>query len=127
MSKKWCQYCRVNIDYNKEAIRRHEETRLHVQNKEREIKHQRREAKKEHNKDPASHKTLTHSKDAPSNPAQAKGVNKEPHVPKVPVSHEKKEEMNKMKAEYMDQVKTAIHSFIAEKTQGKFGAVIDYP
>ena len=29
MSKKWCEYCRVNIDYNREAIRKHEESKLH--------------------------------------------------------------------------------------------------
>jgi hypothetical protein len=32
-----------------------------------------------------------------------------------------------MKAEVMDSVKSKLHSFIAEKTHGKFGANIEYP
>lgn len=33
----------------------------------------------------------------------------------------------KMKAEAMDSIKSKIHTFIAQKTQGRFGADISYP
>lgn len=35
--------------------------------------------------------------------------------------------MMKMKAEAMDSIKASIHTFIAKKTEGKFGADIEYP
>lgn len=45
--KKWCEYCRINIDYNKKAIQEHEETRLHIQNKDKQIKFDRHKLRKE--------------------------------------------------------------------------------
>ncbi len=39
--KKWCEYCRINISYNKKDIQDHEQTRLHLQNKQRTIKFER--------------------------------------------------------------------------------------
>ena len=39
--KKWCEYCRINLNYNKKEIQEHEQTRLHLQNKQRHIKHER--------------------------------------------------------------------------------------
>ena len=35
--------------------------------------------------------------------------------------------LKRMKVEAMDEIKTKIHTFIAQKTEGKFGAVIEYP
>jgi len=35
--KKWCEYCRINLSYNKKDIQEHEETRLHLRNKQKSI------------------------------------------------------------------------------------------
>lgn len=45
--KKWCEYCRINLPYNKKDIQEHEETRLHLQNKQRAIKFQRMSIQRE--------------------------------------------------------------------------------
>lgn len=39
--KKWCEYCRINLPYNKKDIQEHEETRLHLRNKQKTIQFQR--------------------------------------------------------------------------------------
>jgi hypothetical protein len=39
--KKWCEYCRINIGFSKKEIQEHEETRMHLQNKQKEIIFQR--------------------------------------------------------------------------------------
>ena len=38
---KWCEYCRINLPYNKKDIQAHEETRMHLQNKQKAIKFER--------------------------------------------------------------------------------------
>jgi len=39
--KKWCEFCRINISYTKKDIEAHEATRLHLQNKQKQIKFER--------------------------------------------------------------------------------------
>ena len=39
--KKWCEYCRININYNKKEIQEHEQTRMHLHNKQKTIKYDR--------------------------------------------------------------------------------------
>lgn len=39
--KKWCEFCRINLPYDKKAIEDHEATRRHIQNKQKHIKYER--------------------------------------------------------------------------------------
>lgn len=45
--KKWCEYCRINLPFEKKAIQDHESTRLHIQNKQRHITYERIKIMKE--------------------------------------------------------------------------------
>ena len=39
--KKWCEYCHINLPYDKKAIQEHEATNRHIQNQKKHIKYQR--------------------------------------------------------------------------------------
>jgi hypothetical protein len=39
--KKWCEYCRLNLNYNKKDIQDHEATQTHIKNKANFVKFER--------------------------------------------------------------------------------------
>ena len=47
MYKKWCEYCKILIPFNRPAIRDHENTHIHKKNKEKHLIELNKKARKE--------------------------------------------------------------------------------
>lgn len=111
--KKWCEYCRINLPFDKKAIQEHEATLRHTQNQKKAIKFQRIKIQQEQKA----------SREASQQNAFISSAN----IPKA----KKGSQLEKEVAEFRDNViangKMAIHQLIASKTHGQFGAPIQYP